>query len=242
MFICVNDRAEIMQKIFSDPHLKIMSLAKAYGYPIKMNGLTVVNVKRSTLNILNDSPDRDILLLAPTAEIVARNDIHPAIVSLVIDISQELLSKPDVLSEEKHFPNPNHLSFTNNEDSQKVMREGPSFLHRYLPFWFAVWVDRILRVAIPLLAILIPVVNFVPGIIAYRVKLKFAVIYKELKSIEGIIRSGQFDEVKIDQQLRILQERTLGLRVSQLNNKDLYDLLGHIGECRERIQTLRTTG
>ena len=242
MFICVNDRAEIMQKIFSDPHLKIMSLAKAYGYPIKMNGLTVVNVKRSTLNILNDSPDRDILLLAPTAEIVARNDIHPAIVSLIIDISQELLSKPDVLSEEKHFPNPNHLSFTNNEDSQKVMREGPSFLHRYLPFWFAVWVDRILRVAIPLLAILIPVVNFVPGIIAYRVKLKFAVIYKELKSIEGIIRSGQFDEVKIDQQLRTLQERTLGLRVSQLNNKDLYDLLGHIGECRERIQTLRTTG
>ena len=242
MFICVNDHAEIMQKIFSDPQLKIMSLAKAYGYPIKMNGLTVVNIKRSTLNILNDLPDRDVLLLAPTAEIVARNDIHPAIVSLLIDVSQELLSKPDVLSEEKHFPSPNHLSFENNEDSQKVMRDGPSFLHRYLPFWVAVWVDRILRVAIPLLAILIPVVNFLPGIIAYRVKLKFAVIYKELKSLEGVIRSGQFDGAKVDQQLQALQERTLGLRVSQLNNKDLYDLIGHIGECRERVQTLRTTG
>jgi hypothetical protein len=92
------------------------------------------------------------------------------------------------------------------------------------------------------LAILIPVVNFLPGIIAYRVKLKFAVIYKELKSLEGVIRSGQFDGAKVDQQLQALQERTLGLRVSQLNNKDLYDLIGHIGECRERVQTLRTTG
>jgi hypothetical protein len=242
MLIVVNDRAEIMQKIFSDPQLKIMSLAKAYGYPTKMKGLNVINIKRSTLNILNDSPNRDLLILAPTAEIVARNDIHPAIVSLLIDISNELLSKADVLSEEKHFPSPNHLSFANNEDSQKVMREGPSFLHRYLPFWVAVWVDRILRVAIPLLAILIPVVNFLPGIIAYRVKLKFAVIYKELKFIEHVIQTGQYDEVKIDQQLNSIQERTLGLRVSQLNNKELYDLLGHIGQCRERIQAARTTG
>ena len=48
--------------------------------------------------------------------------------------------------------------------------------------------------------------------------------------------------MKIDQQLNSIQERTLGLRVSQLNNKELYDLLGHIGQCRERIQAARTTG
>ncbi len=241
MFLCVNDHAEIMQKIFLDPNLKIMSMAKAYGFPPKISGLNVINIKRASLNVMNDSPDRDILLVSPTAELVARKDIHPAIVSLLIDISQELLSKSDSLSEEKHFPNPNHLNFDNNDDAQKVMRDGPSFLHRYLPFWVAVWVDRLLRVLIPLLAILIPVFNFLPSIITYRTKLKFAVIYKELKSVESIVQGGQFNHDKVINQLNELQTRAMSLRLSQMNNKGLYDLLSHIGDCRGRVNAMNAT-
>jgi TRAP-type uncharacterized transport system substrate-binding protein len=238
MFLCVNDRAEIMQKIFLEPNLKMMSLAKAYGYPTKVSGLNVINVKRATLNITNDSPDRDILLISPTAELVARKDIHPAIVSLLIDISHDLLSKSDILSEEKHFPSPHHLNFDNNDDAQKVMRDGPSFLHRYLPFWVAVWVDRLLRVLIPMLAILIPVFNFLPSLITYRTKLKFALIYKELKSLESVLQTGQFNHDQVIEELNKLQAKAMSLRLSQMNNKGLYDLLGHIGDCRGRIDAM----
>jgi TRAP transporter TAXI family solute receptor len=241
MFISVNNRAQIMQKVFADPSLKIMSFSKAYGYPPRIKGLNVLTVKRATLDVLNDSPSQDILLLTSTAELVSRKDLHPAITSLMIDLSLDMLSKPDILSKEKDFPSPNNLSFDSNDDAQKTMRDGPGFLNRYLPFWVAVWVDRLIRVAIPLLAILIPLFNFLPSILEYRIKFKFASIYKDLRMLENQITEGDFDEQKIDSQLKDLLERSMSLKVSQFNTKDIYDLLAHIGDVQRRIEDLKKT-
>jgi hypothetical protein len=241
MFISVNNRAQIMQKVFADPSLKIMSFSKAYGYPPRIKGLNVLTVKRATLDVLNDSPSQDILLLTSTAELVSRKDLHPAITALMIDLSLDMLSKPDILSKEKDFPSPNNLSFDSNDDAQKTMRDGPGFLNRYLPFWVAVWVDRLIRVAIPLLAILIPLFNFLPSILEYRIKFKFASIYKDLRMLENQITEGDFDEQKIDSQLKDLLERSMSLKVSQFNTKDIYDLLAHIGDVQRRIEDLKKT-
>lgn len=241
MFISVNNRAQIMQKVFADPSLKIMSFSKAYGYPPRIKGLNVLTVKRATLDVLNDSPSQDILLLTSTAELVSRKDLHPAITSLMIDLSLDMLSKPDILSKEKDFPSPNNLSFDSNDDAQKTMRDGPGFLNRYLPFWVAVWVDRLIRVAIPLLAILIPLFNFLPSILEYRIKFKFASIYKDLRMVENQITEGNFDQQKIDSQLKDLLERSMSLKVSQFNTKDIYDLLAHIGDVQRRIEDLKKT-
>jgi TRAP transporter TAXI family solute receptor len=241
MFISVSNRAQIMQKVFADPSLKIMSFSKAYGYPPRIKGLNVLTVKRATLDVLNDSPSQDILLLTSTAELVSRKDLHPAITALMIDLSLDMLSKPDILSKEKDFPSPNNLSFDSNDDAQKTMRDGPGFLNRYLPFWVAVWVDRLIRVAIPLLAILIPLFNFLPSILEYRIKFKFASIYKDLRMLENQITEGDFDEQKIDSQLKDLLERSMSLKVSQFNTKDIYDLLAHIGDVQRRIEDLKKT-
>jgi hypothetical protein len=236
IFLSINHRADIMQRILKDPELKIMSFTQAYGYPPRIRGISVIQIHRGVLNITTDSPDRDILLPAATAEIVALNDLHPAITSLIIDAADDMLSGADILNPEKTFPSPNHLSFEPNDDAQKYMRDGPSFLHRYLPFWVAVWADRLLRVIIPLLAILIPLFNFLPAIIVYRTKAKFAKVYKELREIEKTIKVGGFDKGDINQDLDRLSELTKSLKVPQFNSKDTYDLLAHIDDVKKRIK------
>jgi hypothetical protein len=235
IFISVSHKAPIMQMIFHDPNVEVMSFVKAYGYPSQIEGLQVVPLKRATLDIANDIPKQDTLLLSSTAEIVAKKNTHPAIVSLLIDGLKNSLSERDLLGNNNEFPSPNHLSFDANEDAQKVLIEGPSFFHRHLPFWFAVWVDRLIRVALPLLALLIPIVNFLPNAISYQTKLKFAKIYKELKDLEIKLHGGHFDEADISAKLTDLTERTRALKVSQFNTKDIYDLLSHIEDTQRRI-------
>ncbi len=239
MFISVNNRAQIMQKIFADPQLKIMSFSKAYGYPPRIKGLSVLHVKRATLDVYNDSPSKDILMLSSTAELVSRKDLHPAITSLVMDLSIDLLAQADILNAEKDFPSPNHLSFDANEDAQKILRDGPGFLHRYLPFWVAVWIDRLFRVAIPLAAILIPLFNFIPSILQYRIKYKFAMIYKELRTIESQVNEGGYDKSHLNTNLQDLLDRSMALKVSQFNTKDVYDLLAHIGDVQRRVHEMK---
>jgi TRAP transporter TAXI family solute receptor len=240
MLMSVNNHSDIVQRIFKDPSLKLMSIDKAYGYPLRIPGLQVLQLKRATLDVLNDNPSHDILLLSSTAELVAKKDIHPAIVSLLVDVLGDEVSKADVLNPEKTFPNSTHLSFEQNDDAHKTLVQGPSFFHRYLPFWFAVWVDRLIRIVIPLLAVLIPLMNLLPSILTYQAKLKFASIYKELKDLELKMKQVKFDEQQITKQLINLTERTRNLKVSQFNNKDIYDLLSHIGDVQRRIKETRS--
>lgn len=233
MFISANNHAPIMKKIFLT-ELEIMNFVKAYGYPPRIQGLSVLNVRRATLDILTDTPNKDILLITSTAEIVSKKDLHPAISNLIIGLSRELLSDEDILSRENHFPSPNNLSFDPNEDAQKIMKDGPGFLDRYLPFWVAVWVDRLLRVGIPLLAILIPVFNFLPSVLEYRKKYKFATIYQELRAVENKINQGAYDEKKVDVQLKNILDKAVSLKVSQFNTKEIYELISHIEDAHRR--------
>jgi len=46
---------------------------------------------------------------------------------------------------------------------------GPSLLHRYLPFWAATLVERLIIVLVPLLVILVPVMNYLPQVLRWRV-------------------------------------------------------------------------
>jgi len=240
MFISASNHAPIMQKIFVT-NLEIMNFAKAYGYPPRIQGLSVLSVRRATLDIVTDTPNKDILVLSSTAELVTKKDLHPAISNLVISLSTELLSDEDILSGENHFPKPNNLTFDPNEDAQKIMKDGPSFLNRYLPFWVAVWVERLLRVGVPLLAILIPVFNFLPSILEYRKKYKFASIYQELRAIENKINLGTFDKKSVDEQMQHILDRTIHLKVSQFNTKEIYELISHIEDVQRRIESQVTS-
>jgi len=222
MFLSVNNHAQIMQTIFEDPSLKIMSFAKAYGYASKIKGMRVLNLPRATLDIVYDKPDREIFILSSTAELVATKDIHPAITSLLVDVLDDFLFKADILSNEKTFPSANNLSFDINEAAQETIKHGPSFLHRHLPFWFAVWVDHIIRYLIPIIAILIPIFQFLP-MMDFLIKLKLAKFYDDLKKIEVGINDGQLDKNQAMQKIDKTLDINLKLKVSHLENKDIFD-------------------
>ena len=69
----------------------------------------------------------------------------------------------------------------------------------------------------------------------YRTKFKFAAIYKELRKVESRIQMGNYDLSSINKELDELLQRTMRLKVSQFNTKDIYDLLAHIGDVQRRI-------
>ena len=69
------------------------------------------------------------------------------------------------------------------------MKSGPPFLQRYLPFWAAVFVDRMVVLLLPLIALLVPLMRIAPAIYTWRIRSKIFRVYGELKFLR--IRSAQ---------------------------------------------------
>ena len=122
-------------------------------------------------------------------------------------------------------------------DAEIYLKDGPSFLHRHLPFWTAVWVGRMMKILIPLLVILIPLFSYLPTVNNLLLKLKLARVYEELKMIEKNAHNSDLREANF-RELEAIEKRVGNIKVSRLDAKELYDLKGHVGDVRSRLNQL----
>jgi TRAP-type uncharacterized transport system substrate-binding protein len=226
--------APIMEKIFKDKRFKLMNLEHVKAYPPRLPYLKDISIDRGVLNIVNRQPEQVLSVLAPTAELVAKKSLHPAFVAVMLDASYEILQSNSILQAQKEFPSSTHLDFELNDDAARYMSEGPSFLHKNLPFWVAVWADRLIKIAIPLVAILFPLFNIVPALFSYRIRLMFAQMYEELRRIEAeALKHKDLDDLRV--RFEQIESKVKQMKIPRFSSKDLYDLRSHIDYVKERF-------
>jgi hypothetical protein len=190
------------------------------------------------LSISHDLPRQEIQVIAATATLVAKEDISPAMVSLLLEASYDILKSYSRLQKAGEFPSSTGLDFPLHVDAEIFLKDGPSFLHRHLPFWTAVWVGRFVKIVIPLLVILIPLFTYIPAIKNFFLKLKLAQVYEELKVIEKNAINPDLKE-KNYKDLEAIERRVGNMKISMLDAKELYDLKGHVTDVRNRLNILR---
>ena len=234
VFIVAAAEAPILRKFYSIPGIRLMNFDQADAYTRNLTYLSKVTVPRGLLSIQHDQPRQDIQVMAATATLVAHKDINPALVSLVLGASYDILKSYSRLQKVGEFPSSGGLDFPLHVDADIYLKDGPSFLHRHLPFWTAVWAGRFVKIVIPLLVILIPLFTYIPSAKNFFLRLKLAQVYEELKVIERNAQNPELKE-KNFKDLEVIERRVGNIKVSMLDAKELYDLKGHVGEVRGRL-------
>jgi hypothetical protein len=129
------------------------------------------------------------------------------------------------------------MDFPLHVDAEIYLKDGPSFLHRHLPFWTAVWVGRFVKIVIPLLVIFIPLFTYIPSAKSFLLRLKLAQVYAELRELEKNALNPDLKE-KNFRDLESIEKRVLNIKVSIMDSKELYDLKSHVGDVRLRLKYL----
>jgi hypothetical protein len=117
--------------------------------------------------------------------LAVHEDTHPALVSLLMQALSEVHGGPGIFQRPGEFPRAASADFPLSPEAQRYYKSGKPFLQRYLPFWAATLVDRMVVMLIPLFAVLFPVMRFAPGLYDWRVKTRIYRRYGELKFIEA---------------------------------------------------------
>lgn len=235
VFVVAAAEAPLLRSFINLPGVQLMNFVQADAYTRALPFLTKVDVARGLLSIESDQPRLSRQMIAATATLVSRETISPAIVSLLLENAQDVLKSYFRLQKPKEFPSINGLDFPLQMDSEIYLKDGPSFLHRHLPFWTAVWVGRFARVAIPILAILIPLIAYIPALRDLSLRIRLSRIYAELKVLERAAADPSARD-KCSQTLIDIQTRVNAMKVSSLESKELYDLKGHVNMVRERLK------
>ncbi|CAB3760070.1 TAXI family TRAP transporter solute-binding subunit [Paraburkholderia solisilvae] len=228
-----------MQQTLLNSNLKLMNFVQADALVQKFPSLAKIVYPRGSTSIANDLPPADVTLLAATAQLVAKDSLHPALVSVLLEVAKTVHGGEDYFTPVGAFPNLNTAEFPVTDESARYFKSGPPFLQRYLPFWLASFIERRLLILVPFLALLVGLLQALPRMLESRIKKRLVVWYRELKSLEDEIwKTTQPSAAQIAQwrdEIESIDAHAGQIRLPQRYFQDVYALKQAIAVVRSRI-------
>ena len=234
----------LIQMLLQTPGIKLFDFVQAEAYTRRFPFLTHVTLPRGIVDLGRDLPSHDYQLIAPTATLVARSSVHPALVDLLVQSAIEIHGGAGWFHRQGEFPNAAYTEIPVVPAATKTYRNGPSFLQHYVPFWLSNLMERMWVIVVALGALLIPLSRVVPPLYVWKVRSRIYRWYGQLRSVEQAIEDvpqGRRAEVCARQLNRLneLEEKVNQLSIPLSFAEELYGLRSHINFVRTRIEHLQ---
>lgn len=228
----------ILQKILADRAIKLVSLDDAEAYTRQFSYLHHLILPEGSLNLERTIPARDVDLVAPTATLVVKEDVHPALVYLMLKVISKVHNGPGMLHKAGDFPSAKDTDFPLSSQAVNFYKSGLPFIDKYLPFWAATFVNRTLIVILPLLALLIPLTKIIPTIYTWLIKRKVYRYYGALRYLENQLKRQDIEQKKEDylEKLNEIEDRVRELKLPVTFSQHAYELRAHIELVRSKLE------
>jgi len=228
--------APFVQMLLDTPGIRLFETVHAEAYARRYRYMRPVILPRGVAHLSRDIPPHDIQLIATTTSLVARQDIHPALIELLVQAASRIHSGPGWISRAGDFPSASANEFQLAKDAERYYRNGPPLLQRYLPFWLANLIDRMWVAIFSIVVVLLPISRMVPPLYRFRVRYKVFRWYRNLRAIEAELETNQRSREALLESLDKLEARVAAVKVPLAYNNELYSLRSHIELLRARLK------
>lgn len=237
LFVVSGITSGTVNALIRHPDLSLYSFQRADAYVRNYKYLSKVILPRGSVDLEKNIPHQDITLVAPAANLIIRNDLHPALMYLFLMAADKTHQEGGLLEDRGAFPTPQAVGFPLNKEANRFYQKGPPFLMRVLPFWLATWLVRMFVMVIPLVTILYPLIKIAPPAYTWRVRRKVHKLYKQLHQLEMDLADTREKErlEKLLEQLNGLEHKAASVQVPASYLDAQYNLRRHIDLIRDKL-------
>lgn len=237
IFLSFAAEAPVVQSLLRDPDVRLMSFDQADAYVRLFPFLQRIVLPRGVVDLAANIPADDVVLVAPQAALVAREDLHPALVALLVDAARDAHGGVGMFQRPGEFPKQSDPELRMSDDALRTYKSGQPLLRRYLPFWLAVFLERTMVMLVPMLTVAVPMVKFLPQIYQWRIRRRIYYWYGQLKRVEHRVNADRLREHEAEhrEEIERIDEAVAQIPVPNRFAEQLYDLRAAIDLVRQRI-------
>ena len=239
-FLVASPEAPFIHDLLEQPAIKLLDFERAAAYARVLPFLTPVVLNEGVMSLERNLPPRDTTLVAVGANLAAGPDLHVGLIPALLDTVTRVHQAGGVLEQRRQFPSVDLVDLPMNDDAARYIRQGPSFLYRWLPYGTAVLLDRLKLLVLPLVALLIPLFRVAPPLYQWRVRSKIYRWYAEVREVDSQLQDAAIDgrAKSIGHRLRALDREVASVSVPLAYTGELYHLRLHIRLLQERLDAL----
>jgi len=232
---------KLIRSLLRNGQIRLFDFTQADSYTRRIGYLNKLVLLKGAIDLGENIPKRDINLVSPTVELIAREDLHPALSDLLLEAATQVNGRKGMFQNRGEFPTMLDNEYRISDDAQRYYKSGKTFFYRYLPFWMASLVNRITVIFIPMLFVLIPGLRVIPSIYRWRMRLKILRWYRALLALESDLSTDMSPEKrqKLLQRLDQIEQNANEKKMPASFANQFYALRGHISIVRERLLSNR---
>jgi hypothetical protein len=238
LFIVSGEKAPEVQTLLQAPGIALMDLPRSKAYHLHRRYLSPLILPPGAIDLASERPPTQQQLIGVTAMLVASEDLHPALVDLLLLSAPKIVGGDGLFHSAGQFPSGLYLSIPLGKEAQRFHKRGPSFLQRFLPFWAATLIDRLVVMLIPLVALVIPLFKLFPPLYRWRVRSRIYRWYEDLQRIERRLDAGGADPDELAAAVHGLETEVKQVETPLSYADQLYHLRTHINLVRARINQI----
>jgi uncharacterized protein len=237
--------APLIQMLLQTPGIELFNFDQAEAYARKLPFLSHVVLPRGIVDLGRNLPPEDYNLIAPTATLVARDNLHPALIDLFVQAAASIHSGAGWFQQQGQFPSARYTEIPVAPAAAKFYKDGPPLLQHYMSFWLANFFDRMWVLVLGLGALILPLSKVVPPIYVWRIRSRVYRWYGQLRTVEQALEEAQSlgerrREIYAAQLVRLneIEEMVNQISIPLSFADGLYGLRSHINFVRERVLSL----
>ena len=239
-FIVGSGESGVVQQLLRDDNVTLIQLSRVDAYTRLLPYLSKITLPEGIVDLERNYPPHAVNLLSPSANLVVKNDFNSAIAVLLLRAADTIHKKASLFAVAETFPSEQYIAYPIHDVAKRFYEVGSPFLMRYLPFWPAVFIDRMIVMIIPLLALIIPLGKIMPPLYRWRIRSKIYRWYKELQEVDDKMHEGALSAEQItalNNELLQIQNEVNKVKTPLSYADQVYNLLLHIDLVKKNLNT-----
>ena len=241
VFFVMGADAPIMADIIAIEGVRLFPFTRQHAYATRHRFLQGITLGEGALDLAKNFPPEDVPMVAARASLVAHENLHPALVTLLLQTAAESAAPPGMFSDTHITPPEPSAEIPLSDQARNYFNFGPSILQRYLPFWAAVLIDRTKIMLLPLITLLLPLTKIGPPLYVWRTRFKIYRWYRILHAIDQLHKRGLSPGTIEDDinRVRELEKELTDINVPLSYMTEFYDLHIHISYVLQSLEEAR---
>jgi hypothetical protein len=198
---------------------------------------------QGTIELRGNIPSRDLTLVSTNINLLVRDNMHPALQRVLIDVARDLHEPATLLQRQGEFPNLRDVDFSPSPIARELDAGNRPMMEQLFPYYWAQWAQLLLFAVAPILLVTLLILLWIPNFFAWKVNAVLQHHYGELKFLEAEISPSV---TSMPNQMKKLMRRLdkIELQVASLDLPNRYahhwyTLREHCAMAREKLLSYR---
>jgi TRAP-type uncharacterized transport system substrate-binding protein len=238
LFVAPAD-APYLQALLASEALSLRTLAHSEAIVLRMDGARLVRIPSGSVDYQRPLPPGDTQLIALVTRLLAREDLHPALVNRLVHAVIEVHGGGSIIPADRQYPSSRELGIAADNYASQLFEKGFSPLEQVLPYWIVAQLYRVLLVLLPALLLVLPLMRVLPALYQWFLRRRVFRHYARVHEIDGtLVRERNDLSVRAVEDMRdeldAIERKLLRLNLPNSYRKEAYTLLHHVDYVRRR--------